>query len=87
MRFYKVGGAGDKQCSWQRVPRHRTDGGGGWVGSAGFAAARASGTERAERAERAERYRMVGQLRWHRKHGQLRWRIDWVYGKDCRSMH
>ena len=33
MRFYKVGGAGEKQCSWRRVPRHRTEGGGGWVGS------------------------------------------------------
>jgi len=48
MRFYKVGGAGDKQCSWRRVPRHRTEGGGGWVGSAGFAAARASGAGRAQ---------------------------------------
>ena len=42
MRFYKVGGAGEKQCSWRRVPRHRAEGGGGWVGSAGFAAARAA---------------------------------------------
>ena len=41
MRFYKVGGAGEEQCSWRRVPRHRTEGGGGWVGSAGFAAERA----------------------------------------------
>jgi len=43
MRFYKVGGAGDKQCSWRRVPRHRTEGGGGWVGSADSAGEGASG--------------------------------------------
>jgi len=58
-----MSGAGEKQCSWRRVPRHRTEGGGGWGGSAGFAAEGAS--ERAERAERAERHRKHGRLRRH----------------------